>query len=48
MDGELVARGMVDADTLAAALVSDSGLELSYMRLSALLDMEAWIEHWRG
>lgn len=48
MDGELVARGMVDADTLAAALVSDSGLELSYMRLSAMLDMEAWIEHWRG
>lgn len=48
MDGQLVARSMVDADALAAALASDPGVGLSYMRLLALLDMEAWIEHWRG
>lgn len=48
MDGQLVARGMVDADALAAALASEPGIERSYMRLLALLDMEAWIGHWRG
>jgi asparagine synthase (glutamine-hydrolysing) len=48
MDGELVARGFIDEDALAAELATEPGLGLGYMRILALLDMEAWIAHWRG
>ena len=48
MDGELVTRGFIDEEALATELASEPGTGLGYMRILALLDMEAWIAHWQG
>lgn len=48
LDGELVRRGFIDKMGLEAALAAEPGIGLGYVRILALLDMEAWIGHWRG
>ncbi len=48
LDGELVRRGFIDKAALAAALAEEAGVGLGYVRILGLLDMEAWIGHWRG
>ncbi|SEJ72943.1 asparagine synthase (glutamine-hydrolysing) [Sphingobium sp. AP50] len=48
LDGELVRRGLIDKAALIAALSAEPGIGLSYVRILGLLDMEAWISHWRG
>lgn len=47
MDGELVSRGYIDRTSLAAALSQDPAVGQAYVRIMALLDMEAWIAHWQ-
>lgn len=47
MDGELVARGYIDRTRLAAALSQDPAVGEAYVRIMALLDMEAWIAQWQ-
>lgn len=48
MDGELVRRSLVSADAVEAAIARGPAMGLSYVRLLTLLDMEAWIGHWRA
>jgi asparagine synthase (glutamine-hydrolysing) len=48
LDGELVARKYIDATALEAVLSQHPTKVRNYVRIMALLDMEAWIAHWRG
>ncbi len=48
MEGELVRHGLVNPDKLEASLQQDLGTGHAYVRLLILLDMEAWIDHWRN
>ncbi|NML91202.1 asparagine synthase [Sphingobium sp. TB-6] len=48
MDGELARRHLVHAERVAAVIPQARSSGHMYVRLLILLDMEAWISHWRA
>jgi asparagine synthase (glutamine-hydrolysing) len=48
MNGELVKHGLLSRSALDAALVRGAPIDRHYVRLMALLDMEAWIARWKA
>lgn len=48
MEGPLAQRNYINCNEILGALDKGSAMGLSYMRLLAFLDLQAWIEHWRS
>jgi len=48
MDGELAQHRLISRSALDKALVSGPAIDRHYVRLMALLDMEAWIRRWQA
>ena len=48
LDGRLVRAGYLDQGAIEAALAKGPGMGKSYMRLLALLDIEAWLQSWES
>ena len=46
MEGPLAKRNYINCNEVLGALDKGPAMGLSYMRLLAFLDLQAWIEHW--